>query len=282
MSEIKEAGLDAMVMAMFYVSQSYIDAHTDRFIWKGVIDPSNPRLFFENYTRLLEKMIPLLNEYNVKSLVVLDETGNLNTSYPEFISGMLTTLSSEFNGKLGIDISGNNILEGVYWDNKKRTWKGTIGQMTFFGWKSPDGEELEALSSCGTPSIETQKDQRVSVMIVNFVKFWKPLFNYVASTYSNQLQFGELEVYNADGQSLGASYWQLTNKVFDEQERADAWYAYLKGAEELTIKSLNIWTIPLGDLWPNDVAGDFFINTGLRSPESQAYRIIKAIIGPDS
>jgi hypothetical protein len=58
-----EAGLDKQVMGFFYVSKSYIDAHKDRFVGKAMMDPSNPKLFFENYARLLEKMIPLLNRF---------------------------------------------------------------------------------------------------------------------------------------------------------------------------------------------------------------------------
>ncbi len=281
---ISEVGLDARVMAMFSVSKSYMDAHKDRFIGKAMIDPKNPELFFENYTQLLEKIIPLLNKYNVKSLVVLDETDTLDLKYPDLIEDMLTTLSKEFSGKLGIDIAGNSMLGGWYWNQNGRSFKQLIDKMTFLGWKSPDGKKLEALYSCWTPPLETQKDQRVSVMTRNFVKFWKPLFDSVSSTYSNPPQgFGESGVYDADGVGLGPAYWSISNKVFDDQEMADIWYVYLKGDKELGINSLNIWQFPLGDYWGVWSPGNQFINIGIRKwPEMPAYRVITSIIGPNT
>ncbi|MCD6135567.1 hypothetical protein J7J63_02500, partial [Candidatus Bipolaricaulota bacterium] len=241
------------------------------------------KLFFENYTSLLKKIMPLLNKYHVKSLVVLDETGNLNTSYPEFIKGMLTKLSTEFNGSLGIDVGANNILEGIYWDSKKRTWQGTIAQMTFLGWISWDGKPLEDLYSCHTPLIETQKDQRVSVMALNFVKFWKPLFDYVAAKYSNPPQgFGEIGANNGDGQTLSPSYYDIPHnqRVLDEQERADYFLAALKGSKALEIMTINVW----GDFYNGDFAprlGCASISTGHYGyPASPMYRTIKAIIQP--
>ncbi len=278
-----EAGLDKQVMGFFYVSQSYIDAHKDRYIGKGMMDPKNPKLFFENYTRLLKKIIPLLNKYHVKSLVVLDETGNLNTSYSEFIQEMLTKLSTKFNGRLGIDVAANLILVGIYWDDKKRTWQGTMGQMTFLGWISPDGQRLEDLYSCWAPPLETQEDQRVSVMVPNFVKFWKPLFDYVAAKYSNPPQaFGEIGVFDADGVGLGyPSYEATANKVEDEQEMADVWYAYLKGSKELGVEQIDVWGFSLLDRLPRAV-GRQRMWIGYSKAITPSYRIIKAIIDPDT
>ena len=136
--------------------------------------------------------------------------------------------------------------------------------------------------SCWTPPLETQKDQRVSVMVPNFIKFWSIPVDYYRSMYPQDLQmFGEIGVYDADGVSLGPAYWDLTNKIFDRQEIADVWYAYLKGAKGLGIERLNIWSISPCDGNTDKTPGEFFLNTGQNYPESPAYRVITAIIRPE-
>ncbi len=158
-----------------------------------------------------------------------------------------------------------------------------VRNFTFWDWKDSQGRPMRIEYSCWTPPLETQKDQRVSVMTRNFVKLWSIPVDYYSSTYPDDPQmFGEIGTFNADGVCLGPSYWNMTNKVYDEQERADIWYAYLKGAKELGIESLSVWAFPLGDLWPNDEPGKIFLNTGLRQRESEGYRIITSIIGPNT
>ena len=91
--------------------------------------------------------------------------------------------------------------------------------------------------------------------------------------------FGEIGV--RDGVGLSPAYCDISNKRLDDQEVADIWFVYLKGSQGEKINSINVWQVPLGDSWPIDYPGDFFINTGLRQPESAAYRVIKAIIKPE-
>jgi hypothetical protein len=67
----------------------------------------------------------------------------------------------------------------------------------------------------------------------------------------------------------------------DEQEMADFFYAALKGSKELGVESLNIYVLPLGDLW-GTWTGSNFITIGLREPEMPAYRVITSIIGPNT
>lgn len=98
--------------------------------------------------------------------------------------------------------------------------------------------------------------------------------------------FGELGLFNGDGACSDPNFFNAANKKIDEQEMADGWYAYLRGVYELSRIygvdiGINVWGFPLGDLWPNDTPGNYFLNIGLRQSESPAYRVIKAIIGPD-
>ncbi len=280
---ITQAGLQAKVMTMFYVSESYVQAHTDRYIGKGMMDPQDPQLFFDNYTKLLERIIPTLNKYSVMSLTVLDETSALYMNYAYYIKNMLDTLASKFTGELAIDIAGNNILTGDFWNpnGSPLNFREVIDRMSFLGWTGRGKEPLHIEQSNWTPPLETQSDQRASVMEKDFVNFWKPLWNYISAVYpAHQQAIGEMGTYNVDGVAMGNSVWNIADKRMDDQELSDVWYVYLRGAAEVGFNSVNMWIFLLGEVWSGESVGNAFLNTGFRHPESPAYRVITAIIKP--
>ena len=276
-----EVGLDARVRGYIYISQAYQKEHG--FTCSSWIDPANPQKFFDSYAALWLKLVPLLNKYHVKLFTPFVEMDGIE-KYPDLIKKMYMTISAQFEGEMGFDEAMNSMLEGISPMQNGRSFLQMVRNFTFWNWKDSKGRPMRIEYSGWTPPIETQKDQRVSVMERNFVEFWKPAVDYNNSTYPEDPQmFGEIGARNADGQSLGPDYYKIppAQRVFDNQEFSDAWDVFFKGSEELGIKSLNIWVIPLGDKWPVDYPGNNFINIGLRQPESPAYRVITAIIKPD-
>ncbi len=282
---ISEVGLDAHVRGNIYISKEYQDAHG--FAWSSLIDPTNPQKFFDNYTKLWLKLVPLLNKYHVKLITPFTEMDGIE-KYPDLIKKMYTKISERYEGEMGFEEATGNILSGTSPFNftpihTERAYANFERNFTFWDWKDSSGRSIITEHSVFAVHIENQKDQRVSYMLSSFVKFMKPAVDYYKSTYPDVHQmFGELGIYNIDGVGEGPSVWDSSEKRMDFQEMADITYVHLKGAKELGIESINIWSIPLGDLWPNDVVGNFFINTGLRSPESPAYRVITSIIGPNT
>ncbi len=274
---ITEAGLSAYVRGNIYISKKYQDKHG--FSWSSQIDPANPKKFFDSYTQLWLNLVSTLDKYSVKLISPFTEMEGIE-KYPNLVKRMYSILSRDLTGELGFEEATNLMLLGISPMQQGRTFEQMARTFTFWNWTDSKGMPMRIEYSCWTPPIENQRDQRVSVMASNFISFWSPAVEYYRSTYPDDPQmFGEIGGYNADGVGLGPSYWEIPNKRFDHQEVADIWYAYLKGSRGLGINSINVWTIGLGDLWANDVAGDFFVNIGLRQPESPAYRIIKAIIG---
>ena len=280
---ISEAGLEIQVRGYIYISQEYQDEHG--FAWSALIDPRDPEEFFDNYTRLWLKLVLLLNKYHVKLITPFTEMDGIE-KYPELIKRMYSTISRTYEGEMGFEEATNLLLTGNSVINEtpihtESAFRQLVKDFTFWDWKDSHGRPMRLEYSCWTPPLETQKDQRVSVMAPNFVKFWEYAVNYYSSTYPQDPQmFGEIGVYDADGVGLGPTYWNMTNKVLDYQEVADVWCAYLNGTRKLGIESLNIWIIPFGDFW-SDGVGDTYLNIGLRKPESPAYRVIKAIIAPE-
>ena len=278
LSAITEAGLDAHVRGQIYISKEYGDA------WSGLIEPTNPKAFFDSYTELWLKLVPILNKYHVKLVTPFTEMDGIE-KHTDLIKEMYTKLDMAFDGELGFEESTSAMLQGRSpVEDDWKTFEQVVPNFTFWNWENAQGRPMRIEYSVWTPDLETQNDQRASVMTQNFVKFLSPAVDYYSSEYPANVQmFGEIGAFNADGQSLGADkYYAIpaNKRVYDEQEMADFFYAMLRGSKELRINRLNVWAIPLGDLWPNDVAGNFFINTGLRLPESPAYRAIKAIIQP--
>ena len=146
-------------------------------------------------------------------------------------------------------------------------------------WVDREGRYMNRAYSCWAIPMETQKDQRASVMPGGFVRFWKPALDFYHQMFPNNPDmFGEQGEYNADGVCLGGQYYWHTSdpKKFDDQEMADVWYGYLKGDDDLGVSNIVIWSIPLGNLWANDnPPGDHFINF-----DSTGYRVITSIIAP--
>ena len=281
------ANMEIHVRGHLYLSQKYQDQHGPTF--DGDIDPRNPKQFFESYADLLLKLVPLLNKYHVKLLTPFVEMDKIE-KYPDLIEEMCTTISGQFDGEMGFDEATQNMLTGDSYINStlihtRNAFDRLVRDFTFWNWKDSHGRPMRIEYSVGNTPVETQMDQRVSVMAEKFTKFWKLPVDYYSPAYpANTQMFGELAAFNADGQSLGpAAFKQIRNKVMDEQEQADYILAALKGAKELrTIAYINYW----GDFNIKDSVAPAvpwcITSTGhYGRPASPIYRVITAIIKPD-
>jgi len=286
---VRESGLDAHVRSVILISKKYQDEHG--FAWSSMIEPRDPRAFFDTYTGLLLELMPILNKYHVKLFTPFQEMDGIEKD-TDLVKATYTKLDNVFDGELGFEELTAGMLQGYSpVEDDWKTFEQVVPNFTFWNWEDSQGKPMRIEYSGWTPDVETQKDQRASVMAQNYVKFWLPAVNYYSSKYPANLQmFGEVGAKNADGQSLGANkYYAIpANKmVYDEQEMADFFYAMLKGSKELHIYMLNIWTLPLGDLWANEEGrgghqpGDFFINIGLRNKLLPVFRVLSSIITPD-
>jgi len=250
-----------------------------------MIEPRDPTAFFDGYTDLWLELLPILNKYGVKLITPFTEMDGIE-QYTHLISDMYTKLDEAFDGKLGFEESTNAMLQGRSpVEEDWKTFEQVVPNFTFWNWQDSQGRPMRIEYSGWTPDVETQKDQRASVMARNYVKFWSRAVDYYSSKYPANLQmFGEMGAFDADGQSLGADkYYAIpaNKRVYDEQEMADFFYAMLKGSKELQINRLDVWSIPLGDLWKNDLAGGLFVTIGLREHKMPAYRVLTSTIGSE-
>jgi len=282
---LEAAKMDVHVRGDLYISQAYQDEHGSTF-W-GDIDPSNPEEFFDNYTQLWLKLVPLFNKYHVKLITPFTECDELGR-YGSSTKKMYTTISQVYEGKMGWEEPTSTILEGESVINHEPIHTSSkfaqiVKDYSFWNWTGLRGQKMRYEMSVWTPPLETQKDQKVSVMERNFVKFLSIPVGYYGSKYPGiEVMFGEIGAYNADGYVLGSDYYKIppNQRVLDEQERADYILAALKGSKALGIMAINVW----GDFYNGDFAprlGCASISTGHYGyPASPMYRTIKAIIQP--
>jgi len=284
---ITDAGLDAKIMVQLYTNNNYVEAHKNSFVGKGVYDPDNPNLFFKNYTEALESIIPILNTYNVVSLSVFDEATLLSTKYPALMERMFNELDERFNGNLAIDLGFQTNFDYSfenYWDGK--SFRNLIRQMTYLGWVSSSGDPLDFEWSFWGIPLESQTDQRVSVLERNLVNFWKPAFDCISSIYRTISEnWGETGANTFDGYTLGEKYYSSLSESrqrYDEQERADFFCALMKASSELEINTVNVWKLSLAhdrNAPSYHAPGLIFFNTGwFGFPVTPLYRVLTNII----
>ena len=179
----------------------------------------------------------------------MSPTANMNRA--NLIKEMYTKISKVYNGEMGFEEETANILNGAsVFNSSPICTDGAYAKFeegfAFWDWVSPNGKHIRYEYSVFTPKVEAQKDQRVSVMERNFIRFLNPAHDYFSSTYPNIAQmFGEIGAKNADGQSLGPAYYDIPHnrRVLDEQERADYFLAALKGSKALEIMTINVWGV---------------------------------------
>ncbi len=280
-----QAGMAIRVRGHIYISQEYQDKHGPTF--GGQIYPTNPEKFFDNYADAFFKLVPLFNKYHVKEIAPFVEMNSIKR-YPGLIKKFYDRLGAITNSDLGFDEGVANMLNGVELPSPIETegeFAEVVKNYTFWNWESRDGRRLINGMTIWTPKVETQRDQRVSVMERNFVKFLNPAVDYYRSTYPGVgLMFGEIGAYNADGFVLGLKYYDTppNQRVMDEQERADYILAALRGAKALNISGVNLWgDFRVGD-WAAPAIGSTRIMTGhYDRPASPIYRVFTAIIKPE-
>jgi len=275
---ITEAGLEAHVRGYIYINNKYSKQHG--FTWSSMISPSNPTLFFANYTNLLLEIVPILNEYHVKLFTPFVEMDGIE-QYSNLIKNMYDQIARVFTGELGFDEATNLMLKGGSPSQKGRTFEQMAKHFTFWNWEDANGEPMRIEYSTWDIKMETQTDQRATVIERMFKQFWSRPISYYSLKYPiNPQMWGEIGARDADGYVAGPDYYYSippNERKSDEQERSDFMYAMLKDSKELGIDKINIWSFLLGDNALNWKSGNG-LNTGFEQPISPAYRVIKAII----
>ena len=124
-------------------------------------------------------------------------------------------------------------------------------------WRNPQGRPMVIEWSCWTPRLESQNDQRLSVLVGGMLSSWSPALDYYRAKYPvNTIRFGEIGTFNTDGVARGGDYFyalvEAATKtgaanvgIRDAQEVADIWAAYVISAIVMRLQGLSVWDLEL-------------------------------------
>jgi hypothetical protein len=241
---VRDAGLDAEVAIQIWTTldcrNSNPSVNTDR----GNIYPRNVSTWFDNYSTLCEHYARLAEANHVEYFCPIVELETME-QYTDEVTSLLERVDAEFSGQLAVSEGTNKMAFG--WFPKG----GHLGQ--FWGYESM----LIGMNSW-VQELETQKDQRFSVVLERFVAFWRPFVEEYRRLYpGHKIVFEENGFYNYDGAALGWRH-EETNPVRDDQEVADYWAAVFSALPALGMDGIAVWCIDIRD--PHVFVGNATLN----------------------
>ena len=191
------------------------------------------------------------------------------------MKNFFTEISEVYSGDLGYENTTSNILNNA---SPIYNYSGDVSKITgdFWDWESSDGRHLDFMLDNSEPTLETQKDQRLSVMEKAIVQFYKPVVNYIRKNYhSVEIKLCETWAYAQDGFNLGPDkFYSTTNRPLDYQEQADTMQASIYWLIHEGVRSARFGFFDLYKVdQPYGADGDFFFTFN-----TPAYRIITSAL----
>jgi hypothetical protein len=198
-----EVGLETELRMQLLVSDQWTSVNGG---YGGNIAPRDIDRFFETYIVLARHLAELAQQHGAVLFSPFTEMDSIER-YTERIGRFYDGLDGSFAGAFAFEESTNHYLEGFngysYEDNIP--FEQNVGK--FWDWTNAAGEPIVVEWSCWSPTLETQADQRLSILVEMMLSFWQPALEYYRTHYPmNRLRFGEIGVYNVDGVCLGNDY----------------------------------------------------------------------------
>jgi hypothetical protein len=243
LSLVKTAGLDIELRVQLYVSES---GNTGGACNRSAIRPSNPNQFFANLGDIAVHLATLAEEFGAKIFCPLVEMNSLVLLYPEQIRTLLTRIDQVFSGKLAVDVSVHHYLAGFNCYNSETDLEANVG--TFWDWRDDRGRpalfEMNWWPLDQVP-LETQKDQRFTVMVERMVQLWMPAIRLLRSKYPDvPLTFGEIGTYTSrDGAVLIGVPSTLLAKpgTRDDQEYRETTATHIVASAGMELDGMCVW-----------------------------------------
>lgn len=269
---IRDAGLEAEVRCVILLNKGAQDQGLrDGTCWLwSCIEPGSLRAWFDSYAEIAAGLARLAQDMGVKTLTPFTEMDTLER-HPDMLRSFYTTLDPVFEGVFGFEEATNNYLHADY--HGGTAFETNAGQ--FWDWTDQLGRPLEIEWSGWTPTLESQRDQRLTVMVPAFVRFFTKALEYYRSRYpGSHITFGELGAWSVDGCCLGEAFHSIPSdsRVRDDQEVADIWAASLIAIAYMGIDGFVAWDMPLCGVHSLDVDRNWF------SLADVPYRVITSML----
>jgi len=231
----EETGLDCELRLELWMSQSYKKKYNFICDREGIV-PNDIGLWFENYGRLCEDIASFAQSEGVEIFCAGVELSSMQ-KYISNWGDLVARIRRVFSGKITFAEATCHYLNGWNCWSDEKSFEKNAGKF----WNYFDFIEM----NCWDPPIEDRIDQRYSIMVDRFKKYWIKAYNYYKTNFPNkEIAFGELGAWKFDGNAIGYARTCDTT-VLDYQELADVWSAYLQGSLALDFASVAVWAIEL-------------------------------------
>ena len=249
-----QVDLDLEIRLQLIVSDSWTKLHGG---YGGSVDPENLNAFFQSYSDTATHYAMIAEEVGAVLFTPFTEMDSMER-HTSRVEAILDRLGTVFSGQISFEESTNHYLDGFngYSYESNTPFEENVGK--FWDWQPPGADPLVVEWSCWSPTLETQADQRLSVLVEHMYSFWEPALRYYRANHPRcSIRFGEIGVYNTDGVCLGNDhYWEIRNRStsvefgeIDEQEVADIWAAYLIVSTAMGLDGFSAWDIGFSRDW---------------------------------
>jgi len=214
---------------------------------RGAIAPSDVSVWFRNYGDLCTHLAELAGQHGVDTFVVGVELNSME-KYEQEWEGLISRVREVFDGEVTYADNTTLFCSANMGTNITTTcFEQTLGEF----WDALDLIEMNMYPVEFQPAqrLETQADQRFSVIVERLIKFWAPAIAFYREEYpSVPLAIGEMGTQGFDGQLI-ADDWVVPSFPVrsDTQEHADIWAAYVCLLQFYELDSFRSWSIYLGD-----------------------------------
>jgi hypothetical protein len=269
---VKEAGLISEVRVQLWVSREWQAKHpAEGWQNRSELRPSDVDAWFADYTQICAQLARIAAEGHAETFCVGVELSSMEKHTGGW-RRLAADLRAVFPGQLTFceathHFLGRDHVEEIDFEAQVGRFWDAYDLIEFSCWPSP---------AAWWP-LETQDDQRFSVIGGEFVYTWTKAFQYYRATYpSKPITFGEMGCYTQDGVAAGRMWGSgEPPTLVDHQEMADVWAAGLITSSLLNAESLAIWALtpyclPFEQACLQAQPGSFFLmaSPALRTIES--------------
>jgi len=270
---IREAGLESDIRLELWLNAEYKGQHRDAGD-RGGIMPLDVEAWFRSYGAVcidLARIAAAERASVFYAAVELDSMERYAAQWRALAADIRTVFSGQVTlvESTGWFLGAENCNEGRLTD--------LVGQF----WDAFDFIAVDHWPNACL-RLETQTDQRFSVVAERFFNQWRRAFDYYRAKYpGKRIEFGEIGTYNVDGVLLnGGDEDMSTSPAYsqDLQEMSDAWAALLIGASALGADGITVWTQSLttdrttytGNHWLNATPAENVVEAAMGGQRSVA------------
>ena len=239
--------LDVELRIQLYVCNS---GKSEEIQYRSEIQPRNVSLFFESLGDVAVDLATIAEAKGVDTFTPMVELDSLERHDAE-IRHLLDRIDRVFSGRLAVNQATHH-----YVFRSQSYFEANCGE--FWDWRDEEGLPLIISMNCWNPPLETQDDQRWSVLLEKMADIWNPVVVHFRERFpENPLVFGEIGAYAFDGHARGGA---LPPDIFDparahryrdDQEFVETYAAYVAASYAMGLDGVALWSWAPSSLLPS-------------------------------